>query len=139
MPAKSRAGIASPACGERPVDTQKIVLSTSLIASRARRVSLYTTSAKNSSGKPISISSSDSTLGRRRPNSDSTNKKAVGLGQGGIPLGELLHPAGNRAVHAVKAAMPIVVLGKDIVEVRRHLLVILAGQRGESGNAWNAA
>ena len=67
------------------------------------------------------------------------HQQGVGLGEGGVPAAQALHPAGHGAVEAVEAAVPVVVLGEDEVEVRGHLLVVLAGEGGEGGRARDAA
>ena len=128
MPCRSRAVMGSPPCGRRPVDTQAITLFTSPMASSARRVSLYTSSEKNSSGNPSSIVRQGLHPGKLQPQEGLDHGEAVCLQQGRVPVQDLLHPAGHGAVEAVIPAVPEVVLGEDVVEVLRHLAKFVPGQ-----------
>ena len=67
------------------------------------------------------------------------HRKGVFFAQARIPLSQRLNPTGHSAVQAVETAMPIIVFGQYIIEIARHLLVVLTRQPGEDRRARNAA
>ncbi len=60
------------------------------------------------------------------------NRKAIFFCQRGVPLSDPLHPARDGSIHAVETPVPEIVLGKDIVKIGRHSLIILPRQ-GQPG------